>query len=253
MPLFALLAGAAGLYMRLFEIQNVFDEGTGLPQRGAAITSVLIASVVGFLIISLVFALRARIGYTSPGGFGNAYGTESIVYPFIIALFCLVWLGATVKHFIDLSGAGAIPLADMYFLILSGLSALSLLFFSVEIYQDPRRKSALALCILPILFTCYWLILLYKQNASNPVLLSYCYHCLAIIFSALSFYFTASFVFDKTVPGKAIFAYLGSIFFCMVTLADDHSVSIKLIFAAIIAINTVHSSMLIRNLRVRSC
>jgi len=103
--------------------------------------------------------------------------------------------------------------------------------------------------VVPILFMCFWLIVMYKQNATNPVLLSYCYYCLAIMASTLSFYYTAGFVFKKPAPGKTIFAYLASIYFCLVTLADEHPVSIKLIFAAVVAVNVVYSSMLIRNLR----
>ena len=260
MPFFALLAGVAGLYVRLKEIGNVFDGAEnrlslppggldyGLPMRGATVTYALIALAAAFLVVSLFFAQRASTGYKSSKGFGNAYGPDSLAYPFAIVLFSLLWLGSTMKQFIDLKNAGPMPLGDVYFIVLSALSALAMLIFAIAVYQDPKRKSALVLSVIPVLFACYWLIILYKQNASNPILLSYCYYCLAIMFAALSFYFTASFVFEKQATGKAIFSYLASIFFCMVTLADKHTVGMKLILAAIIATSTVHSSMLIRNL-----
>ena len=251
MPFFALVAGACGFYVRLMERFHVFDATTGLPEPRATITLALIAVAAGFIIIIAVFSIRAGIKYTSQPGFENAFGTESLAYPFIITLLCVVWFGAAVKYFIDAYASFDLTAAELYFAILSGLASLAALFFAIEIYQDPKRKASLVLSVVPILFMCFWLIIMYKDNASNPILLSYCYYCLAIIFATLSFYYTAGFVFKKPAPGKAIFVYLGSIFFCFITLADDHETSLKLVFAVIIAMNVVYSSMLIRNLQKR--
>ena len=250
MPILALLAGGAGSWVRFLELKYVFE--AGLPLRGAMITYALIALVAVFLVVSLVIAQRAGFGHYAPEGFDNSFGTDSLAYPFMFSLFCIVWLAATVKYFIDIDSWYVFPTSGLYFSILSGLAALSMMLFAIEVFQDPRRKTALALSVAPIVFMCFWLILLYKQNASNPILLSYCYYCLAVIFSSLSFYFTAGFVFSKPAPGKAVFSYLASIFFCLVTMADDHALSIKLILGAITAINVVHSYMLIRNLRKKA-
>ena len=251
MPFFGLLAGAAGFYLRLVELMNVFDRRTGLPERGALITLILIALAAAYLIIALLFSIRVGTKHKSPKGFENAFGTDPLTYPFAFCVIGVIWLGATVKYFIDLNSAGVIVTGEIYFSVLSALAAISVAFFSVEMYQDPRRKMIFALSIVPTLFMCFWLVLLYKRNAANPVLLSYCYQCLAIIASALGFYFTSGFVYNKPAPGKTIFSYLAAIFFCFVTLADDHSMTIRLIFAALIAMNVTYASMLIKNLRLK--
>ena len=248
MPIFALLAGAAGCYLRFTELINVFDIITGLPEKWHKITLSLIALAAFFLLICLVFSARVGAKYASPKGFENAYGTESLAYPFVFTLFGLLWLGATIKHFMEANSSNSLTASDMYFVVLSGLAALAALLFAIEIYQDPKRRTALVLSVIPILFMCFWLILLYKQNATNPILLSYCYYCLAIIATTLSFYYTAGFVFNKASPGRAIFIYLASIFLCFVTIADDHPLSIRLMLLAVMCINTVYSMMLIRNL-----
>ena len=252
MPFFALVAGFSGYYLRLMELWNVFDEQTGLPQRGAGITIALIALTIAFLIIIAVFAVLVRLKRSSPHGFENAFGTESLAYPFIIFIIGIVWLGATVKYFIEINAAETMQVSEVVFAILSALSAISAAFFAMEIYQDPRRKTKLALCVIPTLFMCYWLILLYKRNASNPILLSYCYQCLAIISSTLGFYFTSGYVYNRLAPAKTIFAFLAAIYFCFVALADKQATSIKLIFIVIIAINLIYSSMLIKNLTKKS-
>jgi len=249
MPFFALLAGAAGFYLRLMELINVFDMRTGLPQRGAGITYALIALSLGFLLLALMFSIRISVKREAPRGFENAFGTDPLTYPFSFSIIGIVWLAATVKHFLDMRATQIMPANEIYFSVLSALAAISVAFFAIEMYQDPRRKSTFALSIVPTLFMCFWLVVLYRQNASNPILLSYAYQCLAIISSALAFYFTSGFVYNKPGPGKTIFFYFAAIFFCFVTLADDHLLTVRLIFASILAMNVVYSSKLIRHLR----
>lgn len=248
-PFIALLAGVTGFYLRLTELEDVFDVNTGLPEPGSKITISLIALTLALLLACLVFTIRTGRKHSAQQGFDNAYGTDVLAYPFVFTLFGIIWLGATLKYFLESRSAADLSASMLYFTVLSALAALSCMLLAVEMYQDPRRKSTLVLSVVPILFMCFWLIVMYKQNATNPVLLSYCYYCLAIMASTLSFYYTAGFVFKKPAPGKTIFAYLASIYFCLVTLADEHPVSIKLIFAAVVAVNVVYSSMLIRNLR----
>ena len=251
MPLFALVAGVVGFYLRILELWNIFDERTGLPERGAAVTIILIALSVALLLIVLAFSYITVKRHSSPEGFENAFGTEPLKYPVTFTIIGIIWLGATVKHFLDVNTAGGLPAAEIYFSVLSAMSAISIILFNIEVYQNPQRRTKLALSVVPVLFMCFWLILLYRQNASNPVLLSYSYSCLAIMFAALGLYYTCGFVFCKPAPGKTIFSSLAAIYFCFVTLADRHSFGIRLIFISLIAVNVVYSSMLIKNLRVR--
>ena len=251
MPFFALMAGAFGYYLRMLELWSVFEEqliGPPLPRAGALVTHALIALSVVFLALILLFSLRVRRKYSSPMGFQNAFGTEPLAYPFIFHIIGLAWLGATIKHFFDLGAFGAIPFVEICFSMLSALSAISVTVFAVDMYQDPRRKSKFGLSVIPTVFMCFWLILFYSRNSSNPILLSYSYQCLAIVASTLGFYFTSGFVYNKPAPARTVFSFFSAIYFCFVTLADGHDISIKLIFIALIVINVVYSSMLIRGM-----
>jgi len=251
-PFFSLIAGIAGFYLRLTELWNIFDSHTGLPERNADITLALIAFSAVFLFLILLFSIRVASKHKAQSGFDNAYGTDSLSYPLIISGVGIIWIIATVKHILDLIAAGPLLMPDLYFSILSGLAALSTIFFAVEMFQDPRRKLVYALSMVPTVFMCFWLINLYRQNASNPILLSYSYMCLAVISAALGFYFTSGFVYKKPAPGKTIFAYSATIYFCFVALADDYPLTIKIIIASIIAVNLVYSSKLIRHMRWKS-
>jgi len=248
-PFFALLSGVGGYYLRLSELLNVFDPVTGLPERSAAITFWLIALSALNLFLIIIFAIVVAMRNRSPRGFENAFGTDPVFYPVVFTFSGIVWLIGTYLYYDYHKAAGTLQMMEIYFIILSAVAAICVAIFAIEMFQDSRRKAQYALSIVPTIFLCFWLLLVYRLNASNPILLGYLYQCLAIVASALSFYFTSGFLYDKPAPGKAIVSYYASIYFCAVTLADDHHLGLKLILGAIIAVSVVHMAMLLRNLR----
>jgi len=247
MPFFAILTGAAGFYIRRLELLTVFDSA-GLPERGAFLTYALIALAAFVFIFSLIFSIGVATRHRALKGFENAFGTDSLAYPFSFVLIGLAWLAATIMYFLEIRATGHIPVIAIYFSAFSALSAISVALFAIEMYNDPRRKSVFALSVIPTLFLCFWLVLVYRDNASNPILLGYAYQILAIIASALAFYFTSGFVYGKPAPGKTVLFYSMSIFFCLVTVADSHNLMIRMIFVSIALMNILYLSKLIRNL-----
>ena len=248
-PFFSALAGVGGFYLRLSERQNVFDVMTGLPDRNAATTVWLYMLSAAFIIFIIVFSIVAATKHKALPGFESAFGTDPFAYPVIFVLIAIAWLVGTFLYFSDINTYGFFTSYDIYFIVLSALSAISVAFFAIEMYQDSRRQAPYALCVIPTAFMCFWLIFLYRHNASNPILLSYIYQLLAIVTTAMSFYFTAGFLYGKPAPGKSIVAYFASIYFCIITLADGHPTGITVIFCALIAVNLIHSVMLLRNLQ----
>jgi len=248
-PLLAIAAGVVGFFLRHTELRDIFVDG--LPERGAQITFLLIAfsSAIAFLV--LIFSVIVGLRCVSPRGYENVFGADIVSYPVFFFVAGLVWLVATIVHFVNVPTTDGFPTAEIYFTVLSALSAVSLAVFAIETYQEPRKRAKLALSLVPSLFMCFWVILLYRRNASNPILLSYAYFCLALLTSTLGFYLTCGFVFNKSAPGKTIFFCLVAIFFCGVTLADDHTLAIRLILVSILAVNFANSMFLIRNLKPR--
>jgi len=249
LPFFSVMAGVVGFYLRLSERMNVFDPVSGLPDRNADTTIWLILLSVTFIFAILMFSIVAAIKHKALPGFENAFGTDPLAYPIIFVFIGIAWIVGTYMLFSELNAAGVLAIIDVIFIVFSTLSAISVTMFAIEMFQDSRRKAPYALSVVPALFICFWLVLMYRQNASNPVLLSYVYQCLALVACGLSFYFTSGFLYGKPAPGKSIFTYYTAIFFCAVTLADDHPPGVKLIFCAMIAANIVHSSMLLANLQ----
>ncbi|MDR2598767.1 MAG: hypothetical protein LBC73_00635 [Oscillospiraceae bacterium] len=245
-PVFSILFGILGFFLRASELINVFDPITNLPMRGAATTFWLIAVSAVFALFILAFSIFASIKHRSLNGFENAFGTDPLFYPIVFVIIGLIWLFGTYLYFSDLSSIDTIELG---FISFSAISAICVSLFAIEMYQDSRKRASYALSLVPTIFLCYWLVLLYRQNAANPILLSYVYQCLAIAVSSLSFFMTSGFLYDKPAPGKAIFCYSMTVYFCTVSLADDISVGLKVIFFAIIAVSLIHSAMLLSNLQ----
>jgi len=250
-PLYAILAGAGGFLLRSRELANVFDPITGLPARGALTTVVLIAFTVTNLLAIIAFAAYTTTRRKSPTGFENTFGTDPMFYPILFVIIGIVWLVGTYLLFDSLRLADELSLTYIYFLILSGLAAICVSVFAIEMFQDCRRKASYALSLVPTVFLCFWLISLYVQNATNPVLTSYVYQIFAVATAALAFYFTSGFIYGRSAPGRAVASYYASIYFSAVTLADDIHIGQKLIFAAIIAASLVHLSVMLRHLSLK--
>ena len=248
-PFIVLIVGAAGFALRFTELASVFDAVSGLPERNALISLVLIGFSVLVFMIAFIFSISTSIRYTVSGDYDDAFGTDSFAYPAIYTALCTIWLVATIVYFLELFSLGDIALIDQVFAVASSLSAIFLMIFAIEVYKNPRRKFLSFLSIIPTFFMCFWLILIYMENASNPVLLGYAYKCLAFVFSSLGLYFCTGFAIGKPVIGKAILSYTGAAYFCMVILADDYSLSIKMIIAAIAIMNLFNLGSLIRNLQ----
>ena len=250
-PLAATLVAALAFYLRTIELTTVFEPLTGLNERGAPLTVGLITLTVAFIIFALVFSRRVGAKHKSPEGFFGAFSTNSYVYLFSLSTIALVWGGATAIYAISHNAAGTFQTVELYYTVLSAISALCLLVFAIEVFRAPNRKSTMFLILPAIIFATFWLVLIYRDNASNPILLSYSYYALAVIFTALSFYYLAGFVFSKPSPGRTTFVSLCAVFFCFITLADTHSFGIKLIFSTIIILNLLHMVMLLKNLQTK--
>jgi hypothetical protein len=247
-PIISILVGIVGFLLSTHELTYVFDPVTGLPSRGALTTTVLIAFTLANLLVALIFGICIFRKRKSPKGFDNAFGVDPMFYPIIFVAIGIVWLVGTFLLFQYQRSIGELAITDTIYLVLSVLAAICATFFAIEMFQDFRRKALYALSLVPAVFLCFWLIVLYNQNATNPILLSFVYQCLAIIFASLAFYFTSGFIYNKSAPGRAVASYYLSILFSSITLADDIHIGQKLIFGAIIGASLVHLSVILWNL-----
>lgn len=249
MPLAAFAAGVAGFFIRRTELGTVFDEATGLAERNAPVSMILIAlSVAVFLAFAMVsYFIGSK--YKAVNDYVHAFSPAGFSYLAIFFILGFCWLASDIMYFLDLQAVGVFAVIDMIYVIMSALSAVSIIFLARAAYRRRAGAELLLFGVIPSVFLCFWLILLYKQNAANPVLLEYSYQTLAISAAALSFYFSAGFVFKKTAAGKLLLSMLLTVYFGMVVLADNTGLPQKVLFGVLVASQLVNMAVFLKNLK----
>lgn len=217
-PAAAVAFGVAGYFLRTWELQTGFDVKTGLAYSDApAHTAVIALSVAAAAIAVLVSALLARKNrfgdtcreaFSARGSFLPLLGAAGGVAIFAGALLYGAGLGgyATVLDLIfaaAAAGSGVVETA-LAFRCASGKEAGGLGKLSV---------------ILPLFF-CFWLLLLYKENSTDPVIFDYCFTALALAAVSLSLYYTDGYFFGRERPGAFLFTHLAALYFGVLSLAD---------------------------------
>lgn len=249
MPLVALIAGALGFIIRYLEVTTVFDSETGLAERGSPISYALIGLTLLVIAGAILFAALSSGKYRAESEFVEAFAPRGFLYIVVSFLIGFAWLAAVVLYYLNISAVDSVSVIDWVFVFLSALSAISVIFMARAAYKGKGGSEVLLFSVVPAIFFCFWLIILYKNNAANPVLLSYCYLTLAIAAAALSSYFTAGFVFNKAGCGKAIFCYLLSVYFSVVVLADNTDLPVKIIFGVTAINQFMNTVVFMRNLK----
>lgn len=258
-PLFALVAGAIGYIIRQMEVNTGFESATGFAKRDFQVTLMLIGLSALVIILAAVFAIMTKRKYKADNDYLKAFAPKGFLYIGVSIVLGISWLVADVLYFLDkraaglsfiedIPGSGISPI-DYIFIFLVAITAVSLFFMARSAFTGRSGTELLLFSIVPSIFFCYWLIILYKDNAANPVLLSYSYQCLAIAAAALSYYFSAGFVYKKSVTGRSLFSFLVTIYFCTVVLADNVILPIKMIFGVTMIFQFINTVVFIRNLK----
>ena len=241
-PLLALVAGVIGFLIRQVEVTTAFEAGTGFAKRGEAITAVLIAVSVAAVVLAVAAGTLISRRRRAESDYSSVFSTRGMAYFALSLIMGIVWLAADAMYFLDVYNrtrettglfamTGGFPILDAIFVFLAAVSAISVISLAWGARIGRGGTGMMIFSVIPSVFFSFWLILLYKNNASNPVILQYAYHCLAIAAAALSAYFSAGFVYKKVATGRMLFSYLVTIFFCTTVLADDITLPLKLIFA----------------------
>ena len=249
MPLIALLVGVLGFFVRRKELASVFDNDTGLAERSAPISLLLIALSAAVIIAAVIIAIIVSVRKKAEKDYSRAFTPGGFFYVGASFVLGLGWLVAVVLQFLRLRSSGIITIIDWIYLLLALLTAVSVIVLALGAYTRRRGAGMIVLSIMPSLFFCFWLIVLYKENATNPVLLDFCYQSLAVAAAALSFYFGAGYAFGKAAPGWTVFSYLVTCFFGIVSIADNAGLPIQLMFGITAIVSGLNLGVFTGNLK----
>ncbi len=234
LPFGALLLGAAGAVLRRLQLTTAFDPYSGLPKSDSGLSALLLALVIAALALFAAAAVFVSLKLDAPGSFRKSFYTGSYA---AFALRAVLGLAVSVIAIVCvISGADLMALTGVsrwvfaLLLFLSGVGMTSMAYYS---YTQRREKPFLKLfSVIPPLFYCYFMVALYRLNAGNPVLLDFCYGCMAFAAAALSFYYAAGYAYGRKNMAGTVFTSLASVFLMTLTLADSYTLPLKLVIAA---------------------
>lgn len=238
--LLALLGGVGGFFLRRWELATVFEE-TGLAVLWSAPSLVLIALSV---VLAAAFVLLIRKPIHSLTDYSEAFSAKGS-WPYL----ALMALAAAMLLFSGVLGlrAGLYAYCGLLCKLMNLMcivSFLCVLAASLRSFRGKTFRYSLVL-LAPGYTLCLWLVFSYQQRAADPVVLDYMYELLAIICTLIGLYFTAGFSFGRPkFRGCALFSLLG-LYFSMVTLADAHALSDKLLFLFAVLYQLANLSVLL--------
>lgn len=254
LPAAALVFGAAGAALRIWELATAFEPVSGLPVPGAAASLALMLLSVLFAALSGALVWRTCRG-TPAKDFDAAFACESSGY--ITAVVAAAALPVCAAGFLVFNVVRhTVNVSHLLPAVLFALSAGSLVSVGRNNYRRLGQGRFNRSLLLPPFAFCCQLILTYQAQAGNPVVRDYAYLLLALIATVLGLYFMAGFSFEKGRPGLFLWSAGLAVYFSCVTAADtlrraldgepDWAVLMLCLFS--IVYFTVHGGVLLRNL-----
>ena len=251
LPLTVLLGGAAGFLLRRWELASAFEADTGLPVSGAPATLALIGlSAAVFLTLAL---LCRGTGRGFQGSYDDAfqarndilYLTSMVAAAFLLAGAGVLLLAQAVGVLSDALAASAgvdLLLSDvlqialsvgreLLLAVLALASAVSLLRLGKNNYKGEGKGERSGCLLVPAYTACVWLITSYLDHSGDPIVLDYVYQLFAAVASVLGCYFLAGSGFKRPKGFPAALFSLTAMYFCLVTLADRHTLPELLLYA----------------------
>ncbi len=252
MPALILALGIIGIILRTRELSVAFEDGAGFVNFGGVSSLMLIALSLIALAASIIFSVSVDSGFRTDVSYEKVFGYRSYpVFLLYVILGAVIFLGGIV-YFLENKAVGInMMLPEIMVSVLAILSGIAFIIMARSAFKGKKSSSAPLLSVIPALFFCFWLVLLYKENSTNPIIWEFAYYALAIASCSMAFYFSAGFVYGKPRPCMTMITSFIGAFFCMVSLADPMRLSYSLFFGSGAFVLLLNCGCLLKNLKVK--
>jgi len=244
MALISLFAGTIGWLLRRQEVATIFDPYTGLAERGAPITAVLI--VASLIIVALLFGLSFTVPKERTfSSFSSAFGGK-VLGTVILAILGLIVLALAGLQLVSLTQTadGLDPFSTVR-LLAALLAGLCLVLVAI---LGPRGTNVAIPATIPVFWLCIWLIVGHIDQAADPVLLGYVYSLFALAALLLALYYIAGYAFRQHHPRRLMFCSSTAIYFTGVTMGDNLPFYMRGTLLALAATVLIYQLTLSKNL-----
>ena len=214
----SLLGAVLGFFVRQVELNFVFHPTTGLAEPWApqSLLTIFVSAGVVLLLLFLSLLTPKNKGLSYPQAFGNQSGASAIL--------CLLGLGiavfAAAGHFLEPQGQSPLGTPAFFENIWTIAAIVSGLCLAAMPWLSKMGRNVSLLAVAPVFWLCFWLIWAHVDYASNPVLLAYVYHLLALAFLLLSLYYIAGAAWSLLHPRRLLFCAHAAVYFTGISLAD---------------------------------
>jgi len=211
-----LLLAAAGFGMHRLSRLTGFEAETGLAIPGAFANLALMTLAAVTAAVSVIAALCIVNRYTSADAYRSAFHGGSILWVLLQLAAAALLLPVAGKALLQgLGGMGSRRLwhfaqALLAVLAVTGIAASA---FGCRHPAKAGRGETAALAAAPLFF-CLQLVLCYKENAADPVILHYVWQALGLAAVSLALYFTAGYAFGVVKTKRTFVGLFLGVFFC---------------------------------------
>ena len=229
LPALAVAGGAAGFFLRRWQLAAAYDPGTGLFVHGAPTTFALLTLFALLALVFLLSVLKKREGIDDfLPAFGNpSVGQMTAFTAAGILVFAAGGLGMR-EGFRGLQLWQADP--SMYQLsipasrLLAGalciLAGFGVLYMGRMAYRWEMNGVFCALAPFPALAGLVWLFSTHLEHGTEPVLMKYGFQLFAALALTMAHYYAAGFLYGRPRPRRTLFFALMGAALGIISLAD---------------------------------
>ncbi len=205
----SLVFGLLGAGLRYLELRYTWDAYEGFMKSFSAASLLLI--LLSFAVLALSVFLSRGLAKTPPSETKSQRLT--VVMGLVTTLALLLSSGFEIMH-----GARDGDASLILFGVFSFLTAAAFLIALYGMHGSGRPDVLGFYLLFSVFWATFWLIVTFRDHAASPVILSYIYDLLAIVFCMLTALYVAGCFFGRTRPLLLRLSPLMGLFFSMVAL-----------------------------------
>lgn len=207
--------GVVGAVLRYIHSKYYYDEA-GLPITGP-VSSALIAVSIAAAIAALVLAIVINLKFKTADSFAGTFQSQKSAAPAAVQVIGAVLLAASAV-LQNQYGTGVKKGTVVAVTVLGIIAALTMIYIAVSSYKGVQSPALGYMCLLPSLYFCALLIMMFAANARNPIVISFSFECTAIGAAALYISALGGYALKKPQPFSTGLAGFIGITFSVIAL-----------------------------------
>ena len=221
-PVVAAVGGVIGAVLRGLNLLTGYEPETNLPIAGNGAQTALI--VLSVLTAAVLFVCARGFRADRGAVFEEMFGSSSAGFKVLSVLAGLVMIAAGAGGFYLLlpqfSGQSSIfsllPLIPLWLLaILTGGCFIGL---AAALSRRAVTETTAAMTVVPMFWSCFDLIITFKDNGASPFVGLYAVELFAAIALTYAFYALAGFLYSRSSPFRFAVSAGLAVFFCLTTV-----------------------------------